>query len=246
MSGSAAAANRWCHRCGGELPPEGTEDSLYCPHCAAPQLFLPDYLRLVTPEMEEQIARTTGMVPPPRPRLVDWQAALRSAGLVAVVAAVLMSFGMLVDALQAMGTLWMLASGFAATWIYGRLRPGLRMDARVGVRIGVTSGLATVSLVAVVLTAGALVARLLLHRSTQLDDWISKGLAVFVAMLNSQPGNPLLDPQGIALLNSPEGRVGYILLNAASNTVFLVLLAAATGALAGTLAGRRARVGRAL
>ena len=236
----------WCHRCGEALAAAGQEAALYCGHCGAPQLTLPDYLRLVPPEMEALRARTTGMVPPPRPRMVDWRAVLRCAGVVGSVAAVLMALGLLVDSLSALGTLWMLASGLAAVWLYGRVRPQGRMDARVGVRVGVVSGLTTVSLVGTVLALGGLVERFVLHRSAAIDDWVNKGLAVFLAQVNSQPGAPVFGPQAVAILLSPEGRAGYILLNFAVDGLFVVALAAAGGALTGTLARRRSRMGRAL
>lgn len=243
MSGAVRANGvaGWCVRCGGELPARDNEGLLFCPHCGAAQLMLPEHLRVVTEDMPG--ASTTGMVPPPRPQVVDWRAVLQSAGLIGGVAAVLMALGMLVDVLQAVGTLWVVLSGLTAAWLYGRLRPTLPMNARVGVRVGVVAGLASVSLAGIVLMVGGLVDRFALHRGAELDDWVTKGIAVGVAALN-QPGmNQPLNAQLLGILQSPEGRAGYMLMNFALDALFLVGVAAVAGAVAGTMASRRSRVG---
>ncbi len=245
MSGAARVSGieAWCVRCHAELPARTEESTLYCPHCGAVQLVLPDYLRVVTPEMEEQRTRTTGMVPPPRPQMVDWRAAIRCAGVVGTVAAVLMGLGLLLPVMDSMGTLWMLASGLTAVWLYGRVRPRMRMDARTGVRIGVVAGLVTVSLVGVVLAAGGLVNRFALNRGAALDEFVTEGLGVTVNALKNQPGNPAFNTQALDVLESPEGRAGYMLLNLVFDGAFLIGLAAASGAATGSMARRRSRVG---
>src|ERR1700733_9660653 len=91
----------FCHRCGGELP-AGDGATTFCPHCGSPQIFLQDY--------EEQTgapeADTTGTMPPPHPRQVEWKTAIRCAVLVAGIAAVLGLVGSRVQAVSALSWLW--------------------------------------------------------------------------------------------------------------------------------------------
>lgn len=237
----------WCARCGSELAQAAGEVPLYCAQCGAPQLHLPDYLRVVTPEMEVSRASTTGMVPPPRPQMVDWRAAIRCGAIVGAVAAVLMTMGLLVDALETMGTLWMLLSGLSAAWLYARLRPRMPMNARAGVRVGLVSGLITVFSVGVLVAAGGVAERFLLHRGATLDAFANGRIGATVAALLAQPGaNASFNAQAIAVLESPEGHAGYVLMSFLVDAGFVVGLAGACGALAGTMVRRRSRVGRAL
>lgn len=233
----------YCLRCGAELPAHSGE-TLFCSTCGAPQLRLPESLRAAHPELDASL--TTGTMPPPRPRLVDWQAVLRCAGLVGAVGAVLLALGMAVDPLDALGTLWLLLSGSIAAWLYRRMRPALLMDSRVGVRVGLAAGLVTVTMTGIVLLAGALISRFALGHAAEMDGWVSRMVGSFVTQVNSQPQGPLLSGGAMALVQSPYGRAGYMLLNFLVDAAFLIVLAAGTGALAGTMVRRRSRIGRTL
>src|SRR5580692_5657179 len=84
---------QFCHRCGEALP-GGDRESPFCPNCGSPQLFL---------SLENQSAETggeqpasvveggatTGTLPPPSPRQVEWKTAIRCAAAVAAIGAAL-------------------------------------------------------------------------------------------------------------------------------------------------------------
>src|SRR5271154_6644059 len=102
-----------CHRCGGELP-AGSGESPFCPHCGAPQLFLALESQSVETGGEGaaagiDIAASTGATPPPRPRQVDWKAAIGCAAAVAGIGSVLSLGAMRVDLLSPVSLLWILS-----------------------------------------------------------------------------------------------------------------------------------------
>jgi hypothetical protein len=148
----------YCHRCGSELP-ESRGESPFCPHCGSPQLFLPDY--------EEQTgstdADTTGAVPPPRPRQVEWKTAIRCAVLVAGVAALLSVVSARVQLVSPLTWLWTVSGSLITLALYQKRKPQAWMDAGIGARIGVVVGLALMAFFAVAMSAAGLVARFGLH-----------------------------------------------------------------------------------
>ncbi len=90
-----------CHRCGGELS-EGDEVTSFCPHCGAPQLYLPEYDR---PSVAAELD-STGAPPPPHPQVVDWKTAIRCAAVVAGIAAALTVLAMGLPGIPAAGDDW--------------------------------------------------------------------------------------------------------------------------------------------
>ncbi len=105
-----------CHRCHGDLPSVG-DLTAFCPHCSAPQLFLAESF-LAESQGKQQgegadAVNTTGALPPPSPREVDWQTALRCALLVAVIAAVLCVLALRVPGLSLLSMLWILTGSMS-------------------------------------------------------------------------------------------------------------------------------------
>src|SRR5580698_8643973 len=109
--------HRFCHSCGGDLP--AGDGSSFCPNCGAPQIYLQDHEETALGEGED----TTGAVPPPRPQTVDWQAAIRCAGLVAVIAAVLTLVSQRVQVLSLLSLLWTVSGSMIALALYQKRRP---------------------------------------------------------------------------------------------------------------------------
>src|ERR1035438_4425631 len=100
-----------CHRCGGELP-AGSGESPFCPHCGSPQLFLslekPALAAGGEPRQGAEGAATTGILPPPSPRQVEWKTAIRCAAAVAAIGALLSLAAMRVQMLSPVSFLWVM------------------------------------------------------------------------------------------------------------------------------------------
>jgi hypothetical protein len=217
----------FCHRCGGELP-AGDGASTFCPHCGSPQIFLQDY--------EEQTgapeADTTGTVPPPHPRQVEWKTAIRCAALVAGIAAVLGLVGSRVQAVSALSWLWTISGSLIAVALYQRRRPQAWMDAGVGARIGVVVGLALVTGFAVSMAAGGLVARYGLHSMAGFDAELTQMLHAQIEKAEATTPEP---PDVVRFLYSPEVRAGMMLVGFAMVSGVLLVLSTIGGAVGGLL-----------
>jgi hypothetical protein len=217
----------FCHRCGGELP-AGDGASTFCPHCGSPQIFLQDY--------EEQTgapeADTTGTVPPPHPRHVEWKTAIRCAVLVAGIAAVLGLLGSRVQAVSALSWLWTISGSLIAVALYQRRRPQAWMDAGVGARIGVVVGLALVTGFAVAMAAGGLVARYGLHSMAGFDAELTQMLHAQIEKAEATTPEP---PEVVRFLYSPEVRAGMMLTGFAMVSGVLLVLSTIGGAVGGLL-----------
>jgi hypothetical protein len=221
----------FCHRCGGELP-AGDGASTFCPHCGSPQIFLQDY--------EEQTgapeADTTGTVPPPHPRQVEWKTAIRCAALVAGVAAVLGLVGSRVQAVSALSWLWTVSGSLIAVALYQRRRPQAWMDAGIGARIGVVVGLALVTGFAVAMAMGGLVARYGLHSMAGFDAELTQMLHAQIEKAEATTPEP---PEVVRFLYSPEVRAGMMLAGFAMVSGVLLVLSTIAGAVGGLLQMRR-------
>ena len=96
-----------CHRCGGDLP-SGDGIRPFCPHCGSPQLYLSE--DFFADQASAVNADTTGALPPPLPRQVDWQAALRCSAIVAAIAAVLTILSLRIPGFSLLSTVWILTA----------------------------------------------------------------------------------------------------------------------------------------
>jgi predicted RNA-binding Zn-ribbon protein involved in translation (DUF1610 family) len=226
-----------CHRCGGELS-EGDETTSFCPHCGAPQLYLQEYDRpngATEPD-------STGAPPPPHPQVVDWKTAIRCAALVAGIAAVLTVLAMGLPGIPLLGTIgtfWTLTAAMTAVTFYQRSRPLAKMDARVGARIGLTTGVALVACIAFAMAAAGVVARFMLHSTGGFDAQVTELLQqVTVQLSRSAAGSPEL-PGVLKFVASPEFRAGYALATVATGAVILLLFSTLGGAVGGLFRTRR-------
>ncbi len=223
--------HEFCHRCGGELP-AGDGTSPFCPHCGSPQIYLQAY--------EEQTgapdADSTGAVPPPNPRQVEWKTAIRCAALVGGIAAVLCLMAARVEAVTLLSWLWTISGSLIALALYQRRRPLALMDAGIGARIGIVVGLALVTFLAVAMAAGGLVARYELHSMAGFDAELTQMLHMQIEKAAATAPQP---PEMLRFLYSPEVRAGMMLAGFAMVSGLLLLLSTLGGAVGGLLRTRR-------
>lgn len=216
-----------CHRCGGELP-AGSGESPFCPHCGAPQLRLS--MDEQTLEQDEAGVASTGALPPPRPRQVDWKAAIRCALLVSSVAAVLSLAAARVEVLSTIMLLWVLSASLIALSLYQRLRPTAWMDVRVGARIGMVVGMFLAIALGAATAGWGVLSRYVLHSMGGFDTDMAAQLKH--ALLQIPP-----DKAGFFL--SPEFRGGIMAAAFATTSAALLVLCTVGGAFAGLLRMRR-------
>jgi hypothetical protein len=231
-----------CHRCGGDLP-SGSGESPFCPHCGTPQLFL---------ALENQSAATggeavpgdgpsTGTLPPPRPRQVEWKTAIRCAAAVAAVASALSLLALRVDVLSPLSLLWIMSASLITLGFYQKRRPAAQMDVKVGARIGVVVGICLTLELGTAMAGAGLVRRFVLHSMGDFDGQMAAQIQVLLATMQQKQATPV-PAQLLRLFNSPEFRAGSMLASFAFLSAGLLVLSALGGAFAGLLRMRRGQV----
>ncbi|WP_260706525.1 hypothetical protein [Edaphobacter flagellatus] len=218
--------HQYCHRCGEAL---ATEDggSSFCAHCGAPQLYLTESQNATDAEGE-----STGILPPPRPRQIEWKTAILCAAGVAGVAALLSVIATRIPALSLLSWLWTLSGAGIVMSLYQRRRPQAWVDAGIGARIGVMAGLALVLSIAVSMAVTGLVARYGLHAMGTFDSELKAQLDKAAAM-NPRPA------EAMRYIKMPEFKAGIMLAGFAMMSGFVMVLSAIGGALSGLLRTRR-------
>ncbi|HWB32441.1 MAG TPA: zinc ribbon domain-containing protein [Acidobacteriaceae bacterium] len=229
----------YCHRCGGEL----AGDTAFCPHCGAPQLTLA--LEQQSPQTDGEVVDglgpTTGSVPPPRPRQVEWKIAIRCALLVAAIGAVLTTVAVRVDLLSFPSLLWMLSASMITLGLYQKQRPSAWIDARVGMRIGVVVGLCMALGIAASMAGWGLVERYALHGMSSFDAQMAAQMAQAQQQLQDRAAadKTPLTPELIGFVKSPEFRAGAMLAGYAMLSAVLLVVSVLGGAFGGLLRMRR-------
>jgi len=221
--------HEYCHRCGGVLV-AGDGASSFCQHCGAPQLCLPEQ---ATSDDPNEAGESTGILPPPRPRQVEWKTAILCVGAVAAVAAALSVVSARVPALLAVNWLWILCGAAIALGLYQRRKPQAWMDAGIGARIGVVAGLGLVLSVTFSMAAVGLVARFALHSMAGFDADLRVQIEK-AAATNPQP------TEVMRYIKSPEFRAGIMLGGFALMAGFILLTSTIGGALSGLMRAKRA------
>jgi hypothetical protein len=223
--------HEYCHRCGGELPASQGQSS-FCPHCGSPQIFLQDYEQQTgAPE-----ADTTGAVPPPRPRQVEWKTAMRCALLVGGIAAGLSLLAARVELVSPISWLWTISGSMITLALYQRRRPLAWMDAGIGARIGIVVGLALVVCLGIAAAVGGLVARYGLHSMAGFDAQLTQLMHAQMEKALATAPEP---PEVQQFFYSPEVRAGMMLAGFAMVSGVLLLLSTVCGAVGGLLGMRR-------
>ena len=241
-----------CHRCHAELPgpahasSRGSDDEvLFCPHCGAPQLYLPDHLRIETPA--EPGTFTTGSLPPPRPagfapHRIDWHVALRSSAIVAAVSAGLGVASLRFTFLSLAYIVWTIGGAIVALGFYARQRPQARMDAAVGLRVGSVTGLLMIAFLGVAFTVTGLVARFGTHSMAGFDGQLTQEMALLEQQLKLSGAQQSRPPDAeqklgefVDFLKTSEARTGIILAGVGLQASFILLVATGGGGFAGML-----------
>jgi len=229
-----------CHRCGGELP-AGSGESPFCPQCGTPQLFLSLENQSVEtggePAAMAEGAASTGTLPPPRPRDVEWKTAIRCAAAVAGVGSALSLGAMWVSLLSTLSFLWIMSASLITLGLYQKRRPAAWIDVGVGVRIGVVVGVCLSLGLGVALAGAGLVARFGLHSMGGFDA--AMAARTQEAIRNSTTPVPA---EMLGFLGSQEFRAGMMLVGFAFFSAFLLVLSTLGGAFAGLLRMRRGPV----
>jgi hypothetical protein len=230
------------------------ESGLFCPHCGAPQILLPEHMRpepvAVAPALETFSGETTGTAAPPLPRSIDWRVAMPCGALVAVVGAILTAVGIVSAVASLIGFVWVLSGGVIALSIYQKQRPEARMNARLGLRIGAMSGVLTAAALGIALGSAGMVSRFGVHRMAAFDAQIAEATAVMQTQMSAKLAEQK-QPQEIqvkvaGLVSSEEVRSGIILGYLAFLGAIVLALSAGGGAFAGMLGTRRQGVKRLL
>ena len=239
---------RICHRCHAELPGAvrgAASDSnetltLFCPHCGAPQIQLPEYMRTEEATAAES---TTGAVPPPRPQMLEWALALRCAAPVAIVSGLLAIAGLVAPAASFVNTLLILGGAGIVLALYRGRRPLARIDGKVGMRVGLLTGLAMVAAMGVSLSVTGVVERFGLHGMASFDAEVAQQFAAMqvqmVDKMQAQDQGRDVQQKVIGYLSSPEVRAGLAIFYLAMLAGFVLLLTTASGAFAGMIQTRR-------
>lgn len=232
-----------CHRCQVELPQRlpGAEVPLFCPHCSAPQIRLPEQMRAA----EEVIAEAGGAPPPPlvAPQGIEWRAILPTAAWVAVVGGLLSVLAQKSMFADFISPLWVLASGSIVLAVYLRRRPDARMNGLAGWRIGVVTGLLLVGAKGAGLSAVGVVARFATHSMAAYDAGTARdaqaGQAMALSLMPSRKDDPAFMAQYERMLNSPEVKAGSMLGMAGLRAAFILLFAGLGGLFSGAVERRR-------
>jgi len=214
-----------CYKCG-----HSVEDGKpFCLQCGAPQI------RVTMPEPASVAAGTVSSanlpifssdspaVPGARsaPGLstgIVWPTAIRACAVAALIAALLMSLGLMVPLLAGLG------AGFLAVSLYQRRNPAWNVNARTGAQLGAVCGVLFFGIAAVLET----LAVTLFHTGGELRQKVLEALQQAASRSN--------DPQVQAAfdrLKTPEG----IALMLVFGLLFLFLVSVAAGSLAGALTG---------
>jgi hypothetical protein len=221
-----------CHRCGGELA-HGNDVTPFCPHCGAPQLYLPDY---------ESAATIAGSVSTEaqqtlHPQLIDWQTAIRCAALVTAVAVIFSLVSLGLPYISLLCICWILSASMTTLALYQRRRPVARMDAAIGARIGLTTGLLLVAGLGIALAIAGLIARFGLHSMSQFDAETAVRWAAARATLAASNAQ---SSQMLSFFDLPEFRAGLMLAGISVYAAIILFLSTLGGALAGLLRTRHA------
>ncbi len=203
---------------------------------------------------------TTGALPPPRVPgnrtgngIIDWRTAVPIAAMVAVVAAVLTVLGLRLAGVAIFGFFWLLSGAVISIGLYARRSPQARMDARVGLRLGIVTGLLMLAATAVVGAGAGLVLRFGTHSLGQFDKDSAEATRAaqtrWLAWLKAQGQDQATQDKYVSVINSPlmtspEMKAGTALFQLSFEGALLLLLSAGGGAFAGMLRARRRLVTR--
>ena len=212
-------------------------DSCYCPACGLPQLVYSSDANAGQVPQE----KWTGAIADAS--VVEWRPALRAAILMALPAGLLSSE---VSRAGLLGLFWMIAAAAWAVTLYTRSQRSAWITVGAGARIGLVTGLLAATLAFSVTGIALFLERFVFHQSATIDgEWRAFVDAVFRMSQQMQAQMGFQD-QGQALAQknmmlSPEGHAGWVAFSIAGREAFMVLFAAAGGAVGARLLARLKR-----
>jgi len=204
----------------------------YCPGCGLPQLVY------TTEGAATQTQPEPWSGPPPNANQVQWKPAIRSALALAVPAGLFCS---LLSPVGILGLLLMACTGGWVVALYLRSQRARLITLGAGARIGLVSGVVGSWTSAAVTGAALFAMRSWLHRGGTIDGfWQS-----VTQQMNQQWTTRGVDAQSMSVLNgmlqSPEGRAGWVLGTVAFLMAALLVSAASGGALGAHFLARARR-----
>ncbi len=220
---------RTCSRCHQGVP----EESCYCPTCGLPQLVYSheEGIAPLAPNRWNDAVRDAGAI--------EWKSALRPALLLGIPAGLLSSDRSPVSYLC---LFWMAAAAAWAVTLYVRRQRPTWITIGAGARIGLVTGLFGGWFAFAISGVSLFAARFLFGKGNEIDE----PLQAFVAQFSQQSQAAGSDPQTsavakqvAALLLSPEGRAGCMLLAMILIVCGLLLFATAGGAIGARLVAKR-------
>lgn len=212
-------------------------DSCYCPNCGLPHLVYSDETGPGEAPQEKWNEAVTDA------SVVEWKPALRAAIILAIPAGLLSSE---VSRAGLLAMFWMVAAAAWAVTLYVRSQRPAWITTGAGARIGLVTGLLAAALAFTVTGLALFMQRYGFHQGPALDDqWRVFVDAVFKLSQQfwAQVG---IQDQGQALAQknqmlSPEGHAGWVAFDIGAREFFLVLCAAAGGALGARVLARSRR-----
>jgi len=222
-----------CHKCG-----QSVEDGVpFCSHCGAPQIrvTLPEPVPVEHSQEEVGPALLVRALGAPSHEsvsagglrlAVQWSRALQPCALAALIAAVVMSTGLVALPLAVLG------AGFLAVSFYLRRTPGTVVSAKEGARLGGISGLLCFGMWAILEALAVAV----LHKGPE----IRKAMLAAVEQTASRYSDPQVQAS-IDFMRSPAGLTVMMIASLIVAFLACVILASIGGALAGAFFGRRGR-----
>ena len=218
-----------CHRCGGDLP--GDDLRGFCPTCGAPQLRFGQ-----ESDGESETGDSTGSLPPPRPREINWPLAMRCAAAVALGTAVIFAVAFVVPLFGLPDLLLLFGASFLTVGLYRRRSPEAILTATVGAKLGLSTGVLLLAGLAISLSAMLMLARYRTHTMGTFDaQWSSQ----VEELLDRTRATSPVPPEAERQMQTPEFRAGSMLAGLMMLGGFLLVISAGSGAFAGSIAVRR-------
>ena len=226
-----------CHRCSGVFP----EESLYCPHCGAPQLVLSE---ADAERFAAERAVTPGAPTGPLPRIpgtarIRWRPLLRVVAILALAAAIMLGAGGMLPGLGLLGLFIVFSSPLFTINFYQRLVPGAPMSATIGVRIGLALGVLMSFVLAAVDAIREVIYRYVLHHGATMDQAITAALQKMKDSMASYPTATPSSTEGVRQIlrffSTPDGHAAMALMSGAMMSAGILVYCLLSGMVLGWL-----------
>ncbi|HZU11008.1 MAG TPA: zinc ribbon domain-containing protein [Pseudacidobacterium sp.] len=214
-----------CHRCGNSL----SSSEIFCPHCGAPQLRF-------EPSDEQPVQRPQTVGAPFRIiQRVEWRATVQAALMLALPVGLLSS-------LWDFGILWMLAGGLCTVALY-RKRTMNTVNAGIGWRIGMLTGLLSAYCASLIDGLGMVLERYGLHHGARIDQRLAAMTQQMTEQMARQnPDAAQQIPWFLHFWLSPDGHAAMVLLMSSFAAVMMIAFSAIGGVLGARIFGARHRL----